>query len=402
MIKRFDFIQRSAEESSINLDEVYAKSESIKHSLDESSKKNNNNLIDEIAEHIGITSRSSEFGEHLFQAKSIYDFHKSLKGIKCTPDEYIAAFLNAAKRKREELRNFLEGTQTRPIANPDNPEFRNLLVLYKVRSWLVAIGILDEVSYDTIYKMSGYNFTHKENPNLFAQHTANYINGTPEEPILLVKNKRILSVGAGNGVDEKYFLKEGAETVNIIESSPYALKLLSQTRASIDSKLRNQFIIPDSPKDIISMLKGYIERNIKFDTAYCHSVLHYFDDPTLKYIVGLIKECLNENGHLSVALKAPGAILDGNGIPLINDTEIISRRHKDDQRITHLRGWLNNDTQSRFFRDREPLIDLICSVEGGGTKFQTRSDESFFIENYDTEGIQQFFRMQFKKIRFSH
>ncbi len=363
MIRNFDFIKNSCSESSIDLDEVYRQSSEIKALLND--VKITHDLLDILIESLKIESlaRVREMGEALFKSVSIYDFNLALKGVKCKPNEYVATFFDAAKNKINELRNFLTQplpiNQLRSIANSDNLSFRDLLVQYKVDSWLVAIGALDGINYDQIHKLSGYNFTHKKQPNLFAQNTSNYVNGDPENPTFLVKDKNILSIGSGNGIDEKFFLENGAKKVEVIESSRYALSLITKTRDSIQNRLKNKLVIPSSPQDMISSLDDYLQQGIKFDTIYCHSVLHYFDDPTLKHIISLIVQCLNEGGYFSFATKLPGATLDGNGIPLINDVESIKRRDDSIQNIVHLRGWLNNDTQCRFFRDRDSLINLI-------------------------------------------
>jgi len=391
MIDKIDFIRNATEGSNINLDDLTKKTEGIASSL-KIPERLSLDFFENLNQLIGVApSKSKELGEALFNSRSVLDFTHEIKVAGYDTLDYISAFIDAASRKQEELNSFgkddLDIQSLCSIANPSHHEFRSLLVRYKVRSWLAAIGLDKGISYDHIHKMAAYNFTHKKDPNLFAQNISDGITGENGNRIHPVKGKDVLSLGSGNAMDEKLFLEKGAQSVKIIENSEYALSLIQKTRDSINGNLSKKLVAPAYPKEMFNSLQDMIRDNERVDTVYCHSSTHYFDDSRLKELSELIKDCLSDGGYFAFAVKAPGATLDSNGIPLLID----------DQRV--IRGYLNNDTHARFFRDKKSLVDLICSTDKSDMSyFEIESVEDLSLKNYDTSGEQDFYGMVFKKV----
>src|SRR5690606_3410576 len=135
----------------------------------------------------------------------------------------------------------------------------------------------------------------------------------------------------------------------MIEASPYMLARLEKIRQSLPSSLQGRFRVPEEPRHVDAALEQYTADGKRFDTIYSHSSLHYVDDEALRQYLGRIKQCLKPNGYFALAVKAPGAVLDGNGIPLLEEIETLqsSRGVEFTQdRIRH-RMWLNFDGQTR-------------------------------------------------------
>ena len=223
----------------------------------------------------------------------------------------------------------------------------NFLFLYKNRRDNYARllqPMSEQIPYDSLHRKGVYLFTNATKPTPFADTVIKYANGTP-----LIKGKHVLELGAGNAIDpEHYIVEGGAESVTVIDSSKFIIERLQVRKGAAQPAVRKKLNIPE-PTDMFEALEHYGMTEQRFDTVASHSSSHYFDDPTFERLCQLVWGVLPPNGHWALSVKAPGAVLDGNGIPLVQEVE--GHEHLEDAEFVRKRAWMNDDGQVRWFRD---------------------------------------------------
>lgn len=283
------------------------------------------------------------------------------------------AFLRLAEQRRNEL-SAQPPEDMRHIACTNH----QWLLRNKYQNVLRLVGVLDPVDYDVLHRNHMYLFTTNPVNTLFSDDVTAYRNGQ-NKTVSIIEDKRILTLGAGNGRDERNFVENGAGSVHMIEGSPYMMGKLEETKQRITEALQGRFIPPSTPKNMLREPRRRADAGETVDTVYGHSCLHYFDNETLLGLLRSIREALKKDGHLAFAIKAPGAILDGNGIPIVDDHEHLLGRYETTERV-YKRAWLNHDGQIRYFRDQTEWERIAGQV------FERRQFKALDVENYETTG----------------
>lgn len=309
----------------------------------------------------------------LLQKRSVHNSTEQMVAESVTSPLYLLAFVKAAQLEyqRQLTRGTVESalTGTHPhissLALPGlargGENNHTFLLANTYRNYLRLPGIEPVIDYNELHERNMYRFTHSKTPNDFVQEILAYRNG-PRSTEKLIEGKGVLTLGPGRGRDEESMVTiGGAASVDMIEGSPYMLARLEKIRRGLPHDLQDRFHVPTESLNMLVALKEMSSIGRKFDTVYCHSAIHYFDDETLDELLRDIKSCLKPNGHLAIAVKAPGAVLDGNGIPLIEDIETLSssRGVGFQRELVRHRMWLNFDGQTRMFRDQSVWVELL-------------------------------------------
>lgn len=216
-------------------------------------------------------------------------------------------------------------------------------------NYLRCIGLLPDVEYDKVHQLQIYDFTTNLEPTPFAQQ----INHSHNK--VLIRDKGILTLGAGNGRDEKYFVEQGASSVEAVEGSDSMVEVIHKTKLLLPVHLQGRLIAPNRGENMIEALKRLHEEGKTFDTVYAHAAFHFFDDTTMMHLFELIKKCLTPEGNLAFATRKPGANMDGNGILLVN----MPLNGNSTGAKVRLRAFLNEDGQVRYFRSHERVIEMV-------------------------------------------
>lgn len=346
-----------------------------------------------MASHYSLPADKIEQYGQLLREKSIHDATRDMVEEGATSALYLSAFVRAAQIEYQcrithgSMEQALAGTHPNisPLALPgrvvDNENNYTFLLQNTYKNFLRLPGIEPPIEYNELHERNLYRFTHSKAPNDFVQEILAYRNG-PRSTEKLIEDKEVLTLGPGRGRDEECMATTGgAASVDMIEGSPYILPRLEKIRRGLPPELQDRFRVPSESLNMIDALKNIAEEGRKFDTIYCHSAIHYFDDETLDGLLADIKSCLKPNGHLAVAVKAPGAVLDGNGIPLLEDIETLSSSRGVDfveQRVRH-RMWLNFDGQTRMFRDQSVWVELLRKY------FAVPRVTEHSVERYETD-----------------
>jgi len=262
---------------------------------------------------------------------------------------------------------------------------------------------LEHIDYDELHRKGLYLFTGSDHQTQFSGEVINYRNG-PSNLVEIVRDKIMLTLGAGAGADEEAFIKNGARVMTVDGSSFVRYNLQDKFSGNIinnkddffnENESGKALYIEEDTTDMFNALDKMIEEGRKVDTVYAHSALHYFDISELKKLLSMIKQVLIPGGHFCFAIKSPGASLDGVGIRVINTTSSVKEIINDElngkigepdiEKVLN-RGYLNPDGQIRFFRDSEEIQKIVGSVG-----FKPRKITSGFVENYEKQGgVQQF------------
>lgn len=256
------------------------------------------------------------------------------------------------------------------------------LLINSVANWLRIPGVHRGVSYDPLQKDRAYAFADRNVPNKCATNICDSL----ELHSLLIKGKDILTLGPGNGQDEKLFVLRGAKSVHMIEGSQFMVETSLQKRwEELPVALRGRFAVPAGADDMHVALEDMARRGAQFDTVYCLSVLHYDDDEKLDALLDLIKRCLRPGGHFANSIKAPGANLDrdGTGILLVNDVERLPADDGTESERVCCRMRLNHDGITRAFRDMEVWERKL---DERFTHIQAILVGSRTVEDYETFG----------------
>jgi SAM-dependent methyltransferase len=318
---------------------------------------------------------SAKLGQYgtLLREKPVLDATKTMVDEGATSALYLSAFVQAAllehrcRMTRDALAQALAGTHpdVSPLVLPGREQGgennHTFLLQNTYRNYLRLPGIEPPIDYDELHRRHMYRFTHAKEANDFLQEVLAYRNG-PRSTEKLIEGKEVLTLGPGRGRDEEQMLISGnAASVDMLEGSPYMLTKLEKIWRGLSGGLQDRFRIPTEPQNMLAALKALATEGRRFDTIYSHSSIHYFNDVTLEELLCDIKACLKPSGHFAFAVKAPGAVLDGNGIPLIQDIETLSSSRGVafvEERIRN-RMWLNFDGQTRTFRDKAVWVELL-------------------------------------------
>jgi SAM-dependent methyltransferase len=307
-------------------------------------------------------------GKLLFDEQSVSQATQTMIKHGITSIEYMLSFAFASQLEYE-----LQSTRTAiakaisgkhpevsPLSLPgktDSHRENNHTFLLQ-NTWLNYLrlpGILRAIDYDELHRRGMYRFRFAKAPTNFALEMMSYRDGSKRNS-KIIEGKNILTLGPGRGRDEEHMLVHGnAASVEVVEGSSYMLEKLNKTKNGLPSNKKQRFHIPHKPLSMVTQLEQYARQGVRFDTIYCHSALHYFDDEILDQMLKNMRVCLNPNGHVAIAVKAPGAVLDGKGILVTNDADIMMSAHRgeefDEERAIQ-RMWLNYDGQTRVFRDK--------------------------------------------------
>ncbi len=320
----------------------------------------------------GLPEKKIEQYGTLMREQPVLDTTKQMVAESAPSPLYLLAFVRAAQLEyqcritRETLESALAGTHdVSALALPglmeEGENNHTFLLQNTYRNYLRLPGIEPPIDYNELHERNMYRFTHSKTPNDFVHEVLAYRNG-PRSNEKLIEGKEVLTLGPGRGRDEECMLTTGnAASVDMIEGSAYMLTRLEKIRRGLSHDLQDRFHVPSEPLSMLTALKELTTEGRRFDTIYCHSAIHYFDDETLDTLLTDIKACLRPNGHLAIAVKAPGAVLDGNGIPLIRDIETLSssRGVGFAREMVRHRMWLNFDGQTRMFRDKDVWVELL-------------------------------------------
>lgn len=340
-------------------------------SLDDESGETN--LIDSVG---SISKQSQQCANKLLQLP-VLNFVEESKNEGISSQLFFDSFIAAFVQQRNSILDALK----KGSINVDTLVLKNQewLIKNSYRNILREVGVLPPIDYDELHRSEMYCFTNSDLQTNFAVNIEKYRNG-PFHKETLINGKEILTIGAGNGSDERFFSEHGAKSVETIEGSKFMVDRL-QTREHKDT-----FHVPENPVDMLEALLKYKEEGRKFDTIYGHSVTHYFDKPKLKELLRLFLDCLKPEGYLAFAVKAPGAILDGNGIPLIVK-EDERKRHGKVIKDVEIRAFRNFDGQARYFRDEDSWTHILESVTNNeGYGLDVRSKTAFYVEDYESKG----------------
>jgi SAM-dependent methyltransferase len=322
---------------------------------------------------------------------------------------YLLAFVRAAELESQTrlthraLERALAGVHpdVSQLALPgtvQNGENNHTFLLENIpRNYLRLVGIEPPIPYDHLHERHLYRFTHAKEPHEFVQEVLAYRNG-PRGTEKLIEGKAVLTLGPGRGRDEEALLVTGhAASVEMIEGSSSLLPKLEKTKRALSADLQERFHVPNAPQDMLQAVTELAASRTRFDTIYCHSAVHYFDDDALAELLRGVRACLKPNGHFALAVKAPGAVLDGHGIPLIQDIETLSSSRGvafTQERVRH-RMWLNFDGQTRMFRDKTVWLELLQK------HFSVPRVTEHSVERYETDaqGPQTFYYFVCKNAR---
>lgn len=349
-------------------------------------------VISDARMHSSATQETIDtFGEMLHEL-SIKDATQAILSEDASIEAYVLSFLQAAQIQyqkgmtRDSMDAVLGGTH--PVFSPLSMPGREMngmrnhefLLRNSYMNYLRLPGIWKPIDYDLLHSRYLYRFTHSKDPSDFvSQEVYSYRTGKKSKENLL-ENKNILTLGPGRGRDEAFMLQSGAANVYMIEGSEYMLGRLKKIKDELPRKLQKRFHVPEKTENMLEDLKTLPEK-MKFDTIYSHSSIHYFDDETLQQLLGDIQSCLKPNGHFVFAVKAPGAVLDGNGILMTEEkstlTSSLGESH-DEERL-HSRMWMNYDGQLRVFRDKGSWMKLLQQY------FAVPRVTEHSVERYETE-----------------
>lgn len=353
-----------------------------------------------------VDTSSLEQYAGLLLKSPVLDRIREFVRLKVNSALFLAIFIEAARQRGDEVitkggrRKIREGTHAlSKLALPGDlhskefPESNHMfLLLNEMRNWLRLIGLLPQIDYDELHRRHMYRFTDAEDPSKVSNEVLMYRNG-PNNTQRLIYGKKVLTIGSGRGQDERLFAMDendgggGAASVDMIEGSPYMVERLQALQLSLPKALRPKFRVPEAPQDMFVALREMATTGQKFDTIFAHSTLHYFDDATLRILLGLIRDCLEPEGHLTFAVKAPGAPLDGNGISLIKHEEEFgsSSGHLPQHVHVQNRMWLNTDGQTREFRDDRAWKVILEEF------FEVKRSTTEVVDDYETLGVSQDF-----------
>ncbi len=253
----------------------------------------------------------------------------------------------------------------------------HLFLLRNTRENWIRLLTGCEIPYDDLHRRGMYLFTNRNESTPFAHEMVSYLNG-PQHKTKLIENKTVLEIGAGNGADPEHYLKVGnAQSVTVLDGSEEIYDHLADRKAELPERYAKKLELLQ-PLDMFEAFAQMQQQGRKFDTIVSHSSIHYFDDETLEKLFELIAASTKADGHFAFCVKAPGAMLDGNGISLINDSE--PHQYKPDQEYVRMRMWMNHDGQMRAFRSHERWEKLI----GEHFRFMRRTEGN--ISDYETHG----------------
>jgi hypothetical protein len=402
MLKRIDSIRGEVQRDDSNMN-----FEEITMYLAQLEKENAGKTYEELLEEKEFSIDAMKLGELLIEEP--VDEVVSLAVLEKVDSVLLAeAFLFASKKQQKESKKRIEENDlsTTELALNEKDQVELQKNLYK--NW-VRLLIEDGNSFLGVEQVSnkdGYFFSTKAKMHtLFAQEINNYRNGL-NHAIKIVKNKIMLTIGiVGAGVDEEYFLENGAKKIITIENNSYFREKLSQNLEKYMAKDRDEFfenknidelepegrLYLEESSEIFAALDKMIKDDRKVDTIYVSSLFHHFDDALLSILFNMMKEVLNDDGHLAFTLKELGE-LEEKGVSLIRDETRFMRKGKEKLRVNH-NAFLSPDGQIRHFRDANE-IERIAEEAG----FSHRSMSHFNVENHDVPGdIQKFLNFIFKK-----
>ena len=360
----------------------------------------------------GADNISHQYATQFMTGRPLLEVTKQMVADGMDSRAYVDMFLQAADARRAEIMNAKTSAgvladKNNPVARyamqtmsgtTPSPENKNADFLYRnqAHNFLRLIGIFNPVTYDKLHRNGFYRFTDGVDPNPFAGEVISYGNEDgnvlAEQQNSLVLGKRMLTIGPGNGPDEVAFLRAGAASVDMIEGSAFMLSKLRELKARLATEgLSEKLHVPDEPQDMLRQLQHMRdEGGPTYDTVYSHSVFHYLDDRWTAELLKLIHERLNQGGHLAFAVKAPGAVLDGDdsGMKIIDQRDrIVPAEAEGDaaeepaevQELIRCRMILNFDAQFRVFRDPEAWEKLLR-----GSGFKPIRITKQVVSNYET------------------
>ncbi len=341
------------------------------------------------------------YGAELLRSKSVLEFTDQLMKNGVSVSEYACSFVQASAilyrqmQSRDAINRLIKGEH--PINELSLPgtgmkhhhgilgAHHQFLAHNSSFNYLRLIGAKPEVPYDELHQREMYLFTNAKSPTQFATKVVGYRNG-PDNQVTLVKGKDVLELGAGNGADIDLFLKDEASSVTVVDGSSYMLQRLKSRFEPMGGRV--QFPYDGEAMDMFDALGDYAAHKEKFDTICSHSSVHYFDDRRFEELLEKIHGCLRPNGHFAFAVKAPGATLDGNGIPLFDNSTTLQtteKRHENRGEFVRGRMWLNYDGQTRIFRSAEAWKDLLSPY------FDVVDLSISKVDNYEAPGTTQEF-----------
>lgn len=334
----------------------------------------------------------AQHAETLRHASSLaHGIERLMKHTSLDAAALIAAFVEAARTGVETLtqaalKEVDQGVHTicqYSLPGQDKKNWHWLLRNADCLNWLRAVGLLPQVRYDEVQRRRLYRHTETQQTTDFADYVV-----TQFHHGALVDDKDVISIGPGNAIDEESMLKDGnAASVEMIEASEYMVRRLRKKQADLPRKLRKRFIPPEQETDMVIALHERSEAirvgdKQAVDLVYSHSSLHYFDDPELLEILRHIKSCLKDGGHFACAMKLPGSIFDGVGIPVIRDGEdVMVTTAGAHDRVLRGHMTLNPDGQTRNSRSG---ISIDALVHQAG--FDVIESTTKLLQDFDVYG----------------
>ena len=313
------------------------------------------------------------------------------------PAAYVAAYIDAARIGSSQITNEVlsdvrEGRDIVCGLSLPGRKKRNWLQLrmnMDYLNWFRAVGLAEQVPYGRIHRDGYYLHTSATQATPFAKHLGQI---GAQMGVDLLRKRRVLTIGASGGADEgEMVLSGGVESVEMIEGSDYMVDALRRRKELLPGKARDRFIPPETGMDMFVALRERLEeiqqgRKKKVGLAYAHSALHYFDDVELLRLLGMIRECMEDDGHFAFAIKSVDGIFAHEGIPIIHDEDELSLTtlpadQGNSGRMVRGDMTLNPDGQTRDFRS-QPSLDTLLRL----AKFQVLYHNYFRLRDYDVHG----------------
>ncbi|MBI1812302.1 class I SAM-dependent methyltransferase [Candidatus Peregrinibacteria bacterium] len=346
-------------------------------------------------------------GKHLLRG-SVHDFTKYAIRQNLTPAEYVCSFLVAAviqcciHQISGYLHDILDGTHhvcTLALPGKEMTHIHGMQVpanlLWVLQNmwmdYVVLLGGVLRKEYDDVQRRGIYRHAEASEETPLARNVISQRSAWDGEPLVA---GNVLELGPGGGADVEYYLKHGAHSVEVIDSSPSVLGKLLQRKAQLDPDVQKCIFIRDA-ENMHEGLRYVGREGRKFRLITSNSSSHYWDKSAQEELFNLIHDCLEPGGYLALGVKAPEGLLGDrkSGILLYEDTRKIAEITPSGRARVHRKQW--QDKTYGLVKDRLMLNhDGIVRGSHGLLEWLKILGPWFDREGiWKTEGVVQGFEM---------